>query len=105
MPRPSKRTLHIRKAGLNSAESGKRRRLKASAEGEAQTPVLQDTGVTDSEGDLESDVSNKEVELSDPEDDVLELKQPARGWAQAERRLPGYLIAKYGHYVLSLVSI
>jgi hypothetical protein len=44
---------------------------------------------TASEGDSESD-SDKEVELSDPEDDILELKQPALGWAHAERQLPGY---------------
>jgi hypothetical protein len=44
---------------------------------------------TDSESELESD-SDKEVALSDPEDDILELKQPALGWAHAERQLPGY---------------
>jgi hypothetical protein len=91
MPRPSKRKLHNKKAGLTSAEAGRRRRLAASTEDETQTlPVMpQHSGATDSEGDLESD-SDKEVELSDPDDDILEIKQPALGWAHAERQLPGY---------------
>jgi hypothetical protein len=38
---------------------------------------------TASEGNSESD-SDKEVELSDLDDDILELKQPALGWAHIE---------------------
>jgi hypothetical protein len=82
MPRPSKRALSNREKSVKGVEAAKRRRLSAAA----LTTEAPDTA---SEGDSESD-SDKEVELSDPEDDILELKQPALGWAHAERQLPGY---------------
>jgi hypothetical protein len=82
MPRPSKRVLSNREKSVKGAEAAKRRRLSAAA-------LPTEVPDTASEGDSESD-SDKEVELSDPEDDILELKQPALGWAHAERQLPGY---------------
>ncbi|KAA8912011.1 hypothetical protein FN846DRAFT_887436 [Sphaerosporella brunnea] len=88
MPRPSKRKLCNKKAGSMSAEAKKRRHLAASTEDETQT-MPQHSGASDSDSDLESD-SDKEVELSDPDDDILEIKQPTLGWAHAERQLPGY---------------
>ena len=34
--------------------------------------------------------SKSDVEVSDAEDDVLKLEQPAKGWKEAERNLAGY---------------
>jgi hypothetical protein len=84
MPRPSKRALSNREKSVKGVEAAKRRRLSPTA-----TALPTEAPDTGSEGDSESD-SDKEVELSDPEDDILELKQPALGWVHAERQLPGY---------------
>ena len=96
MPRLKKRVLVSRQNGdavLTAARGGGIRvvddgQLSELAEPESQ-PI---SGPTSSDSDLQQQLQlevESEVEVSDAEDGVLELAQPAEGWKEAEWTVAG----------------
>ena len=94
MPRPCKRTV----ASQESAESSAAKRKKTDGkETEERLGVqgMPNSGPSGLGGepqvsedlDIEADI---QVQVSDAEDDILKLGQPAKGWGEVEQALPGY---------------
>ena len=91
MPPPNKRAFASRQSAAVSAVKRKRR----DSTGEREVP---DSGPSagelsdseDSDSTMDSEIDQIQVQVSDAEDDILRLEQPAKGWKEAERTLAGY---------------
>ena len=71
----------------------KRKRRDSTGESEildsgTSAGVLSDSG--DSGSNMYPEIDQIQVQVSDAEDDIPRLEQPAKGWKEAERAMAGY---------------
>ena len=101
MPWQKKRVRASRQNGGAVLTAAKRKNIPAVDNGQlSELPQPESQPIsepTSSDSDSEQQLQiESEVEISDAEDDVLELAQPAEGWKEAERTVAGRSKTKVG---------